>query len=75
MSVETVKLTGKPVAEHLRANIKTRVAGLNERHIVPAIIIIRVGNKEDDVLRSPTCNDLIAGWSSLVARWAHNPKV
>ncbi|HPX00209.1 MAG TPA: tetrahydrofolate dehydrogenase/cyclohydrolase catalytic domain-containing protein, partial [Sedimentibacter sp.] len=49
MSVETVKLTGKPVAEHLRANIKTRVAGLNERHIVPAIIIIRVGNKEDDV--------------------------
>ena len=49
MSVETVKLTGKPVAEHLRANIKTRVAGLNERNIVPAIIIIRVGNKEDDV--------------------------
>ena len=49
MSVETVKLTGKPVAEHLRANIKARVAGLNERNIVPAIIIIRVGNKEDDV--------------------------
>lgn len=49
MSVETVKLTGKPVAEHLRANIKARVADLNERNIVPTIIIIRVGNKEDDV--------------------------
>lgn len=49
MSVETVRLTGKPVAEHLRADIKARVAALNERNIVPAITIIRVGNKEDDV--------------------------
>jgi methylenetetrahydrofolate dehydrogenase (NADP+)/methenyltetrahydrofolate cyclohydrolase len=49
MSVETVKLTGKPVAEHLRANIKIRVARLNERNIIPTILIIRVGNKEDDV--------------------------
>ena len=24
---------------------------------------------------SPPFNDFIAGWSSLVARWAHNPKV
>ncbi len=49
MSVETVKLTGKPVAEHLRADIKARVSALNGRNIVPAITIIRVGNKEDDV--------------------------
>src|SRR5712671_6451226 len=24
---------------------------------------------------SPHCYDFSAGWSSLVARWAHNPKV
>ena len=49
MPVETVKLTGKPVVEHLRGNIKARVAELKERNIVPTILIIRVGNKEDDV--------------------------
>ena len=49
MPVETVKLTGKPVVEHLRWNIKARVAKLKERNIVPTILIIRVGNKEDDV--------------------------
>ena len=49
MSVETVKLTGKPVVEHLRGNIKARVAELKDRNIVPTILIIRVGNKEDDV--------------------------
>ena len=49
MSVETVKLTGKPVVEYLRGNIKARVAELKERNIVPTILIIRVGNKEDDV--------------------------
>ena len=49
MSVETVKLTGKPVVEYLRGNIKARVAKLKERNIVPTILIIRVGNKEDDV--------------------------
>src|SRR6266496_2060562 len=25
--------------------------------------------------RPPRCYDFSAGWSSLVARWAHNPKV
>ena len=49
MPVETVKLTGKPVVEHLRGNIKARVAELKDRNIVPTILIIRVGNKEDDV--------------------------
>ena len=49
MSVETVKLTGKPVVEYLRGNIKARVAKLKDRNIVPTILIIRVGNKEDDV--------------------------
>ena len=49
MPVETVKLTGKPVVEHLRGNIKARVAKLKDRNIVPTILIIRVGNKEDDV--------------------------
>lgn len=49
MSLEIVKLTGKPVVEYLRGNIKARVAELKERNIVPTILIIRVGNKEDDV--------------------------
>ena len=49
MPVETVKLTGKPVVEHLRGNIKIRVEKLKENNIVPRILIIRVGNKEDDV--------------------------
>jgi hypothetical protein len=30
-------------------------------------------NKGDNVVKSPIFN--IAGWSSPVARWAHNPKV
>jgi methylenetetrahydrofolate dehydrogenase (NADP+)/methenyltetrahydrofolate cyclohydrolase len=49
MPAETVKLTGKPVAEHLRENIKERVERLKGKNIVPAILIVRVGNKEDDV--------------------------
>jgi len=42
-------LKGKPVVEHLRGNIKSRVEKLKEKNIMPAILIIRVGNREDDV--------------------------
>lgn len=49
MTVETLKLTGKPVVEFLRGNIKIRVADLKSKDIVPRILIIRVGEREDDV--------------------------
>ena len=49
MTVETIKLTGKPVFEYLRGNIKTRVAELKEIGLVPRILIIRVGQREDDI--------------------------
>ena len=38
------------------------------------------GGKDDEKSHSAGCADAlilssVAGWSSLVARWAHNPKV
>ncbi|MDD4570668.1 MAG: bifunctional 5,10-methylenetetrahydrofolate dehydrogenase/5,10-methenyltetrahydrofolate cyclohydrolase [Tepidanaerobacteraceae bacterium] len=74
MSVETVKLTGKPVVEHLRANIKTRIAKLKDRNIVPTIRIIRVGNKEDDVFyeRSILKNCLLLGIEGRVKELPKN---
>ena len=47
--VETMRYTGKPVAEFLRDNIKERIARLNEAGITPHMEIIRVGAREDDV--------------------------
>lgn len=44
-----VKLTGKPVVESLRENIKSRVATLGEKNINPTLLLIRVGEREDDL--------------------------
>lgn len=44
-----VKLTGKPVVESLRENIKSRVATLGEKNITPTLLLIRVGEREDDL--------------------------
>lgn len=49
MTVETLKLTGKPVVDSLRENIKERVSKLKSNGIVPKMLIIRVGSREDDV--------------------------
>lgn len=44
-----VKLAGKPVVESLRENIKSRVAALGENSITPTLLLIRVGEREDDI--------------------------
>jgi methylenetetrahydrofolate dehydrogenase (NADP+) / methenyltetrahydrofolate cyclohydrolase len=44
-----LKLTGKPVVESLRENIKSRVATLGEKNIHPTLLLIRVGEREDDL--------------------------
>jgi methylenetetrahydrofolate dehydrogenase (NADP+) / methenyltetrahydrofolate cyclohydrolase len=44
-----VKLAGKPVVESLRENIKSRVAALGEKMITPTLLLIRVGEREDDI--------------------------
>jgi methylenetetrahydrofolate dehydrogenase (NADP+)/methenyltetrahydrofolate cyclohydrolase len=48
--METMRLTGKPVADHLKDNIIKRVNELRYKGIVPKMIIIRVGNREDDIV-------------------------
>ncbi|MBB6217321.1 methylenetetrahydrofolate dehydrogenase (NADP+)/methenyltetrahydrofolate cyclohydrolase [Anaerosolibacter carboniphilus] len=44
-----VKLDGKPVVQHLREDIKKRVALLEEDGNTPTMLIIRVGEREDDI--------------------------
>jgi methylenetetrahydrofolate dehydrogenase (NADP+) / methenyltetrahydrofolate cyclohydrolase len=44
-----VKLVGKPVVESLRENIKSRVASLAEKNVSPTMLLIRVGEREDDI--------------------------
>ena len=44
-----VRLAGKPVVESLRENIKSRVATLGEKNIHPTLLLIRVGEREDDL--------------------------
>ena len=68
MTIQTLKLTGKPVAEYLRENIKTRVADLKEVDVLPKILIIRVGDKEDDVFyeRSILKNSSLLGIDAIV---------
>jgi methylenetetrahydrofolate dehydrogenase (NADP+) / methenyltetrahydrofolate cyclohydrolase len=44
-----VKLAGKPVVESLRENIKLRVASLAEKNVSPTMLLIRVGEREDDI--------------------------
>ncbi|HYE82362.1 MAG TPA: bifunctional 5,10-methylenetetrahydrofolate dehydrogenase/5,10-methenyltetrahydrofolate cyclohydrolase [Clostridia bacterium] len=44
-----VRLEGKPVVQALRVDIKQRVSQLGEQGMIPAILIIRVGVREDDL--------------------------
>ncbi|MTI48450.1 tetrahydrofolate dehydrogenase/cyclohydrolase catalytic domain-containing protein [Sporosalibacterium faouarense] len=44
-----IKLDGKPVVEHLRDDINKRVTKLKEKGNIPKLLIIRVGNREDDI--------------------------
>ncbi|MEG0774314.1 bifunctional 5,10-methylenetetrahydrofolate dehydrogenase/5,10-methenyltetrahydrofolate cyclohydrolase [Clostridium sp.] len=44
-----LKLEGKPVVQYLRENIKNRVSDLVEKNITPTLLIIRVGQREDDI--------------------------
>jgi len=44
-----IKLAGKPVVESLRENIKARVSVLGEKQITPTLLLIRVGEREDDI--------------------------
>ncbi|WP_071393738.1 bifunctional 5,10-methylenetetrahydrofolate dehydrogenase/5,10-methenyltetrahydrofolate cyclohydrolase [Bacillus tuaregi] len=44
-----IKLAGKPVVENLREQIKARVAVLNEKQVAPTLLLIRVGQREDDI--------------------------
>lgn len=44
-----IKLAGKPVVETLRENIIARVSTLNEKQVTPTLLLIRVGEREDDI--------------------------
>lgn len=44
-----IKLEGKPVVQELRETLKKRIQILEKRGITPAILIFRVGNREDDI--------------------------
>jgi methylenetetrahydrofolate dehydrogenase (NADP+) / methenyltetrahydrofolate cyclohydrolase len=44
-----LKLAGKPVVESLRENIKSRVSALAEKNVSPTMLLIRVGEREDDI--------------------------
>lgn len=44
-----IKLEGKPVVKFLRENIIKRVSKLGEQGVKPTIVIIRVGDREDDI--------------------------
>jgi len=44
-----VKLEGKPVVQELREALKERIQALGARGVTPAILILRVGNREDDI--------------------------
>lgn len=48
--METMRLTGKPVADFLRENIRARIEELKKNEIIPNILIIRVGEREDDIV-------------------------
>ena len=44
-----IKLEGKPVVQELREALKDRIQALGARGVTPAILILRVGNREDDI--------------------------
>ncbi len=43
------ELRGKPVVDHLRENITSRVEKLKEENIIPRFLLIRLGQKENDL--------------------------
>jgi methylenetetrahydrofolate dehydrogenase (NADP+) / methenyltetrahydrofolate cyclohydrolase len=43
------KLIGKPVVQSLRDNLLSRVKILGEKNITPTLLLIRVGEREDDI--------------------------
>ncbi|MED1469475.1 bifunctional 5,10-methylenetetrahydrofolate dehydrogenase/5,10-methenyltetrahydrofolate cyclohydrolase [Bacillus salipaludis] len=43
------RLDGKPVVQFLREHIKSRVGELRENHIFPTLLLIRLGEREDDI--------------------------
>jgi methylenetetrahydrofolate dehydrogenase (NADP+)/methenyltetrahydrofolate cyclohydrolase len=43
------RLEGKPVVQYLRDDLKQRVAALGEKGASPTTLIIRVGEREDDI--------------------------
>lgn len=44
-----IKLEGKPVVQELRENLKARIQALVARGVTPTVLILRVGNREDDI--------------------------
>jgi methylenetetrahydrofolate dehydrogenase (NADP+)/methenyltetrahydrofolate cyclohydrolase len=44
-----LKLEGKPIVQHLRENIKQRISVLNNENVTPMLLLIRVGEREDDI--------------------------
>lgn len=44
-----IKLSGRPVADAMMNNIRERVVSLRERNVTPTILIVRVGDKPDDI--------------------------
>ena len=44
-----IRLAGKPVVEFLREKIKSRVSILGESNVTPTLLLIRVGEREDDI--------------------------
>lgn len=44
-----IKLEGKPVVQFLREDLKQRVVRIVQKGITPAILIIRAGEREDDI--------------------------
>lgn len=44
-----IKLEGKPVVQELREALKERIQALGARGVTPAVLILRVGNREDDI--------------------------
>lgn len=43
-------LEGKPVADALKSELNEKVAALKSKNIEPSLMIIRVGNREDDIV-------------------------
>ena len=44
-----VRLAGKPVSDALQEELRTRIAACKERGVEPAMLLIRVGAREDDL--------------------------